>query len=101
MMDWLRGSIKQFPRNANILIFNALTGLRPTEAVESFNLLSSSAEDYLSKGRQKTGTFQISINLYQKNQENIHIDYDKQILDLTKEPKYEELTYSKIRLTFE
>jgi hypothetical protein len=101
MIDWVRQSVKQFPRFANILIFNTLTGLRPTEAVESFNLLSSSCEDYLSKDGRRLEHFRFPSIFIRRTKKAFISIITKQIMNLVKECKYEDLNYSKIRLAFQ
>lgn len=50
MIEWVYIKRKEYPRFANILMFKVLTGLRPTEAIESFNLLLSiKKQEYLSE----------------------------------------------------
>jgi integrase len=51
MVEWIKNAITNYPRFSNILMFNILTGLRPAEAIESFNLLLNSEKrnEYLSK----------------------------------------------------
>ncbi|MGD9534526.1 MAG: integrase [Candidatus Nitrosocosmicus sp.] len=50
MIEWVTKTMKSHPRFANILMFNVLVGLRPQEAIDSFNLLlSDKREEYLSK----------------------------------------------------
>jgi hypothetical protein len=51
MAEWIRNAITKYPRFSNILMFNVLTGLRPAEAIEYFNLLLNSEKRnvYLSK----------------------------------------------------
>jgi intergrase/recombinase len=101
MIDWVRESVKQFPRFANILVFNTLTGLRPTEAVESFNLLSSSSKDYLSKDGKRLEHFRFPSIFIRRTKKAFISITNRQILDLIKKSKIEELNYSKIRLTFQ
>ncbi|KAA2279409.1 integrase [Candidatus Nitrosocosmicus agrestis] len=101
MIDWVRQSVKQFPRFANVLIFNTLTGLRPTEAVESFNLLSSSSRDYLSKDGRRLEHFRFPSIFIRRTKKAFISIMNKHIMNLVKESKYEDLNYSKIRLAFQ
>ncbi len=41
MVEWIRNVISNYPRFKNIFMFNVLTGLRPAEAIESFNILQN------------------------------------------------------------
>ena len=50
MIERVRIKRKEYPRFANILMFNVLTGLRPTEAIDSFNLLLTiKKQEYLTE----------------------------------------------------
>ncbi|CAN5722122.1 hypothetical protein BH23THE1_BH23THE1_08480 [soil metagenome] len=55
MVERIKNAITNYPRFSNILMFNVLTGLRPTEAIESFNLLLNSEKrnEYLSRNEKK------------------------------------------------
>jgi hypothetical protein len=54
MIECMKDSIGLYPRFSNILKFNVLTGLRPAEAIESFNLLlhPEKRNECLSKDRK-------------------------------------------------
>jgi hypothetical protein len=101
MINWVRESIREFPRLNNILIFNTLTGLRPTEAVESFNLLSASAKNYLSTDTKRLEHFRFPSIFIRRTKKAFISIMNKEIMNLIEEPKYEDLNYSKIRLTFQ
>lgn len=50
MVEWLHDAISKLPSDAaNVLVFNTLTGLRPTEAVLSIQLIESEPERYINK----------------------------------------------------
>jgi hypothetical protein len=52
MLSWLKNAIAQIPKPyANILIYNTLTGLRPTEACQSIALIQSDLQNYLNKDK--------------------------------------------------
>ncbi|HKR73431.1 MAG TPA: hypothetical protein VJR94_04900, partial [Candidatus Nitrosocosmicus sp.] len=53
MLDWIKNAIQQYPRFSNIIKFGVLTGLRPAETLESFNLLLNpeSRKEYLSRDK--------------------------------------------------
>jgi hypothetical protein len=53
MMDWLKGLISKLPESySNIIIFNVLTGLRPSEACISISLIQQEhLESYYNKGK--------------------------------------------------
>jgi intergrase/recombinase len=102
MIDWVKASIEQYPRFTNILIFNTLTGLRPTEAVESFNLLLTlSANNYLSQDCRRLEHFRFPTTFLRRTKKAFISIVNQQILNLLKDHQNEELNYSKIRLTFQ
>jgi len=97
MVEWIKMAIEKYPRISNILQFDVLTGLRPTEVIESFNMLLDPVRrtEYLSNDGQtlehfrfpgiflrRTKKTSISIvneeimNLAQKNQ-NDFLNYDR------------------------
>ena len=48
MVKWLKNAYSKLPQSyGNILLFNALTGLRPEEAIQSIKILHTEPEDYL------------------------------------------------------
>jgi hypothetical protein len=50
MFKWLQDAMSRLPREAaNVLVFNTLTGLRPTETVLSIQLIKSEPEKYINK----------------------------------------------------
>jgi hypothetical protein len=50
MVKWLNNATAKLPSDAaNVLVFNTLTGLRPTEAVLSIQLIKSEQEKYVNK----------------------------------------------------
>jgi Archaeal phage integrase len=52
MLSWLKNVIAQIPKPyANILIYNALTGLRPAEACQSIAFIQSDFQNYLKQDK--------------------------------------------------
>jgi hypothetical protein len=50
MLEWLKDAMSKLPTHAaNVLLFNTLTGLRPTEAVISIQLIKSKSEKYVNE----------------------------------------------------
>jgi hypothetical protein len=48
MIGWLKDTCSKLPRRyADVLRFNTLTGLRPSEAYVSINLIQSNLENYI------------------------------------------------------
>jgi len=49
-VKWFRNAITKLPKDAaNVLVFNTLTGLRPTEAILSIQLMQKEPEKYVNK----------------------------------------------------
>jgi Archaeal phage integrase len=52
MLKWMKDVCKQIPEYySNILIYSILTGLRPTEAFSSINLIKSDLDNYLDRDK--------------------------------------------------
>jgi intergrase/recombinase len=52
MLKWVKDICKKLPKHyVNILIYCTLTGLRPTEAFSSINLIKSDLDNYLDKDK--------------------------------------------------
>src|SRR5581483_2484727 len=50
MLQWLKDVCRKIPEEyANILIFNTLTGLRPSEACQSISLIQTDLSNYMKK----------------------------------------------------
>ena len=50
MLDWLKQAYNSLPEGyGSVLLFNTLTGLRPTEACESIRIIESNVDEYLNK----------------------------------------------------
>ena len=48
MVKWLKDALTKLPQSyGNILLFNALTGLRPEEAIQSIKILHNCPDDYI------------------------------------------------------
>jgi hypothetical protein len=48
MVKWLKDALTKLPQSyGNILLFNALTGLRPEEAIQSIKILHKESDNYL------------------------------------------------------
>jgi hypothetical protein len=52
MLNQAKLVIQKYPHLSNTIRFNILTGLRPSEAIASFNLLLSTQQTYLSEDKQ-------------------------------------------------
>jgi hypothetical protein len=57
MMDWIRQVIKILSQShSNIIIFNTLIGLRPSESIKSVHLLQQDLDSYWNKDKRNIGT---------------------------------------------
>jgi intergrase/recombinase len=103
MVDWVRKAINRYPRFSKFMKFGVLTGLRPAETVESFNLVlnSESRKKYLSKDRKLLEHFRFPSVFLRKTKKAFISIVNKDILNLVEIHGGEVLNYDKIRLTFE
>ena len=71
MIKWIKQTSLQLSKNyANILTYCTLTGLRPTEAINSINFINADLDNYLDKDK---------MNLQ-------HIRYPETFIRKTKKP---------------
>jgi intergrase/recombinase len=103
MVDWVRKAIDQYPRFSNILNFGVLTGLRPVETVESFNLAldTESRKSYLSADKKLSEHFRFPTIFLRKTKKAFISVVNEDILNVIENHGHEVLNYDKIRLTFE
>ena len=98
MVEWVCIKRKEYPRFANILMFNVLTGLRPTEAIDSFNLLLSiKKQEYLSKDSTLLQHYKFPEIFLRRTKKAFISIANTAILSLTESQK--PLTYDTIRLS--
>lgn len=102
MVEWVKGAISKYPRFSNILIFNVLTGLRPAEAIESFNLLLSyeKSTEYLSKEGKMLEHFRFPSLFLRRTKKAFISLVNEDILELTEKCQKDIINYDKIRVTF-
>ncbi len=103
MVDWVKRAIKKYPRFSNILKFNVLTGLRPAEAIQSFNLLSASEhrDEYLSRDGKMLEHFKFPSVFLRRTKKAFISIVNVDIMNLTDNCQGGVLNYDQIRLTFE
>ena len=103
MVDWVKKSIEKYPRFSNIMKFGVLTGLRPAETLESFNLLPirEPKKEYLSKDRKVLEHFRFPSIFLRRTKKAFISIMNEDILNLVEEHGDEVLNYDKVRLTFE
>jgi hypothetical protein len=98
MIDWVYLMRKEYPRFANILMFNVLTGLRPTEAIDSFNLLLSiKKQEYLSEDNKLLQHYKFPEIFLRRTKKTFISIANTTILSLLENQK--PLTYDTIRLS--
>jgi len=96
MIQWITTAMKSQPRFANILMFNVLVGLRPQEAIDSFNLLLSDKQDeYLSKDEKLLEHFKYPDIFLRRTKKAFVSIASRELLSLTKDQK--PLTYDTIK----
>ncbi len=99
MLEWIKQAINEFPRFANILKFNVLTGLRPQEAIDSFNLLlSHKRQEYLSEDKRLIQHYKFP-NLFLRRTKKAFVSLvTKNILELLEVNSSKSITYEMLRL---
>jgi intergrase/recombinase len=98
MVNWIQIKRKEYPRFDGILLFNVLTGLRPQEAIDSFNLLlSHKRQEYLSEDMRLLQHFKFPDMFIRRTKKAYISLITKPILSLLENEK--QLTYDMIRLS--
>ena len=102
MNDWVMKAIHRYPRFSNIFKFNIVTGLRPAEAIKSFNLLLNPLKrnEYLSKERCILEHFRFPDLFLRRTKKAFISIVNEDILKLAENHQYDVLNYDKIRSTF-
>ena len=100
MVEWVRESMMTYPRFSNILAFNALTGLRPGEAIQSLNLLRKLGKEaeYLSRDRRTLEHFRYPSIFLRRTKKAFISVVNENVLNLPY--NQESINYDIIRLTF-
>jgi len=82
MMSWLKDALKKLPtQTGNILVYNTLTGLRPTEAILSIRLIQTDLEHYANKETGMLENFRHEAFI-RKNKKSYLTAYDDSILEI-------------------
>ena len=96
MIEWVTTTMKSNPRFANILMYNVLVGLRPQEAIDSFNLLlSDKREDYLSKDEKLLEHFKFPDIFLRRTKKAFVSIASRELVSLVEDQK--PLTYDTIK----
>ena len=101
MVEWIKKAITTHQRFSNIFKFNVLTGLRPAEAIQSFNLLldCGKRKDYLSTDQKMIEHFRFP-NIFLRRTKKAFVSLvNENIFQLINTQKVS-LNYDIIRLTF-
>ncbi len=84
---------------SNIILFNVLTGLRPQEAIDSYNLLLSEKRDfYLSENKKLLQHYKYPDLFFRRTKKAFISIINDNILSLAGENKTPPLTYNSLRL---
>jgi intergrase/recombinase len=84
MMSWLKDALNRLPKEiGNILLYNTLTGLRPTEAILSIKLIQTNLEHYANKESGMLENFRHE-GFIRKNKKSYLTAYDDTILEIAK-----------------
>jgi hypothetical protein len=97
MLNWLKQAYKTLPeRYGNALLFNSLTGLRPTEACESIKIIEFYADEYLNKYTMVLEHFRFP-DTFTRRTKNAYISIvSETILDIAKQAN--KITYTSVKL---
>ncbi len=101
MVEWIKKAIITYPRFSNIFKFNVLTGLRPAEAIESFNLLMDHGKRkaYLSMDQRMIKHFRFP-DIFLRRTKKAFVSLVNDNLFHLINAQEESLNYDIIRLTF-
>jgi intergrase/recombinase len=99
MLCWLKDACSKLPQKyANVLIFNTLTGLRPSEAYLSIRLIHNNMENYLNDDTKILEHFKFSDFIRRTKKAYISIVND-QILEIARS-SHKEVSYNQLKFQF-
>jgi hypothetical protein len=99
MICWLIDTCSRLPKNyANILIFNTLTGLRPSEACMAITLIHNNLEHYLNRDTQILEHFKFQEFIRHIKKAYISL-FNDEILKIAEHAE-KELTYNSLKWIF-
>jgi hypothetical protein len=99
MINWIKDTYPKLPRNyANVLIFNTLTGLRPSEACVAIGLIHSDSNNYVNRSAQTLEHFRYPLFIRRTKKAYISI-YNDQIIQIAKDT-CKDITYSVLKYIF-
>jgi hypothetical protein len=99
MINWVKKTSSQLtPQYANILIFNTLTGLRPSEACMAIGLIHANSNNYMNQSTQTLEHFRFPCFI--RRTKNAYISlYNDQIMQVAKDT-CKDITYSFLKYLF-
>jgi hypothetical protein len=78
MVAWLKVAIEKLPAPlGNILVFNTLTGLRPTEACQSISIIKSNPENYVNHDKMVLEHFRHPSVFFRKTKHTLALSHRK------------------------
>jgi hypothetical protein len=99
MLYWVKDTHSSLPRKyANVLIFNTLTGLRPSEACMAIGLIHTDSTSYINQSMQTLEHFRFPCFIRRTKKAYISI-YNDQIIDLA-ENTCKDVRYSFLKYLF-
>jgi hypothetical protein len=99
MLCWLKETYAKLPQKyANILVFNALTGLRPSEACMAINLIQTRYDDYVNQRNQTLEHFRFPFFIRRTKKAYISM-YSGQIINVAKNT-HSDISYSLLKYIF-
>ena len=97
MLKWLKNTISKLPEpDANILIYCTVTGLRPTEACHSIELIQTDLDNYLNKNSMMLEHFKYSEQFLRKTKHAFVSIVDNSIIELAQNAS--QRTYNSTRM---
>jgi hypothetical protein len=83
MIDWVKKGISVLVVDyANLIIFNTLIGLRPTESLESLKLLKLNHNNYLNNQTMLKEHYKYPNAVYKKNKECIYKYHNRSVITI-------------------
>jgi hypothetical protein len=99
MLCWLKNTCSTLPQEyADVLMFNTLTGLRPSEAYSSIRLIHANSENYLNNDTRILEHFRFHQFIRQTKKAYISIVNDR-ILEMARSA-HKDVSYNQLKLQF-
>jgi hypothetical protein len=99
MINWVKNTFAKLPRNyGNFLIFNTLTGLRPSEACTAIGLIHDDSNNYVNQFTQTLEHFKFPCFIRRTKKAYISI-YNDRIIQVAKDT-CRDISYSSLKYIF-